>query len=62
MLTLLQAEVFVAIFFKKGEIPRFARNEYYEMLKKYSFRLFLRDVIKHQPYRKGLSEIFQEER
>lgn len=24
-------------------------DEYYEMLKKYSFRLFLRDVIKHQP-------------
>lgn len=24
-------------------------DEYYEMLKRYSFRLFLRDVIKHQP-------------
>ncbi len=24
-------------------------DEYYEMLKKYSFRLFLRDAIKHQP-------------
>lgn len=24
-------------------------DEYYEMLKKYSFRIFLRDVIKHQP-------------
>lgn len=24
-------------------------DEYYEMLSKYSFRLFLRDVIKHQP-------------
>ena len=24
-------------------------DSYYEMLKKYSFRLFLRDVIKHQP-------------
>lgn len=24
-------------------------GEYYEMLKKYSFRLFLRDIIKHQP-------------
>lgn len=23
-------------------------DDYYEMLKKYSFRLFLRDVIKHQ--------------
>jgi hypothetical protein len=24
-------------------------DEYYEMLKRYSFRLFLRDIIKHQP-------------
>ena len=26
------------------------RDEYYEMLNKYSFRLFLRDVIKHQDF------------
>jgi hypothetical protein len=26
------------------------QNDYYEMMKKYSFRLFLRDVIKHQDF------------